>query len=59
MTQVTEPSTPGPFDISQINFVNEVRDLANFYDGRIPLAWQDKLHDLLTEIEKEPDDAAD
>ena len=52
-------TTPGPFSIAEINFGNEVRDLANFYEGRIPLAWQDKLQDLLNEIEKEPDDAAD
>lgn len=50
---------PKPTPISVINFTNEIRDIANFYDGRIPLEWQDKLHDLLDEIEKEPDHAAD
>lgn len=58
MTQITAPA-PGPFDIGQINFINEVRDLANFYEGRIPLGWQDKLHDLLDLIEKDTDDDAD
>lgn len=45
--------------VSEANFVAEVRDLAAFYDGRIPVCWQDALEDLIYTIEREPDDAED
>ena len=51
----TEHRTP----VSEANFVAEVRDLAAFYDGRIPMHWQDALEDLIYTIKMEPDDAAD
>ncbi|MBA1835427.1 hypothetical protein [Corynebacterium wankanglinii] len=51
----TERCTP----VSEANFVAEVRDLAAFYDGRIPVCWQDALEDLIYTIEREPDDAED
>lgn len=40
-------------------FLAEVRDLAAFYKDRIPLHWEDALHDLIYTIGLEPDDAAD
>lgn len=51
----TERCTP----VSEANFVAEVRDLAAFYDGRIPMNWQDALENLIYTIKMEPDDAAD
>ncbi|WCZ33635.1 MULTISPECIES: hypothetical protein [Corynebacterium] len=55
MTERPERCTP----ISKANFVAEVRDLAAFYKDRIPLHWEDALHDLIYTIGMEPDDAAD
>jgi len=55
MTERPERCTP----ISEANFVAEVIDLATFYKDRIPLHWEDALHDLIDIIEKEADHAAD
>lgn len=33
--------------------------MAAFYDGRIPVHWQDALEDLIYTIERGPDDAED
>ena len=43
--------------VSEANFITEVQDLAKFYSGRIPLAWQAALQGLLDTIDKEIDDA--
>lgn len=43
--------------VSEANFITEVQDLATFYNGRIPLAWQDALQGLLDTIDKDLDDA--
>ena len=47
----------GYMSVSEMKFVAEVQDLAKFYSGRIPLAWQDALQGLLDTIDKEIDDA--
>ena len=46
-------------EVSKQNFASEVRNLAAFYEDRIPLDWQDALQNVLDTIEKETDDAAD
>lgn len=43
--------------VSEANFITEVQDLAKFYGGRIPLAWQDALQGLLDTIDKDRNDA--
>lgn len=43
--------------VSEANFITEVQDLATFYSGRIPLAWQDALQGLLDTIDKDRNDA--
>lgn len=43
----------GYMSVSEMNFVAEVQDLAKFYSGHIPLAWQDALQGLLDTIDKE------
>lgn len=47
----------GYMSVSEINFVSEVKDLAKFYSGSIPLAWQDALQGLLDTIDKDTDNA--
>lgn len=46
-------------EVSKQNFASEVRNLAAFYEDRIPLDWQDALQNVLDTIEKETNDAAD
>lgn len=55
VTERPERCTP----VSEANFLAEVRDLAAFYKDRIPLYWEDALHDLIYTIEREDDYAAD
>ena len=57
-TARTERST-GCTPVSEANFITEARDLAKFYSGRIPLAWQDALQALLDTIDKDTNHAND
>ena len=45
--------------VTQHNFIKEIQDVAAFYEGRIPLAWQDALQDVLDTVEKGPGNATD
>lgn len=45
--------------VTQHNFIKEIQDVAAFYEGRIPLAWQDALQDVIDTVEKGPGNATD
>lgn len=46
--------------INRATFSAEIHSLAAFYGGRIPLAWEDKLEELLDTVkEQEENDATD
>lgn len=39
--------------IAETNFIAEIRDMAEFYESRIRLPWQDQLQQLVDLIEEE------
>ena len=59
MTTTTQTTARPPrwSHIAETNFISEIRDLADFYDARIRLAWQDALQTLIDQIEEEQNDA--
>lgn len=60
MSDVAKQAAALNNQIARSNFTAEVTGLASFYDGRIPMEWQDKLEELLDAVEKgTSDDAAD
>lgn len=45
--------------VTQHNFIKEIQDVAAFYEGRIPLAWQDALQNVIDTVEKGSGNATD
>lgn len=56
MTVDTAPSVC--WEVAAVNFAAEVKGLASFYEGRIPLHWQDKLSELADLVEEGGSDGA-